>query len=137
MALARYIVMLVRVLHRKGHKKFAVDGNDVERGIGIRQLWIDKRWRRGHGGKIDIISLHHAASEIGDIQAGHAICIRGDGESLIDGSGLSVGVGVEVVAGVVNRNDPKIAPGGVGTGLSGGKTPGFQPTIVPSSVAKR
>src|SRR5262249_59854296 len=82
MALARYIVMLFRVLHRKGHKKLAVDGNDVERGIGIRQLWIDKRWRRGHGGKIDIISLHHAASEIGDIQAGHAILILCDGEAL-------------------------------------------------------
>src|SRR5262245_20353536 len=106
MALARYIVMLLRVLHRKGHKKFAVDRNDVERGIGIRQLWIDKRWRRGQGVKIDIIHFHHAAPEIGDIQAGHAHFIRGDGEPFIDGAGLRVGVGVEVVAGAVNRDDP-------------------------------
>src|SRR6516164_10544887 len=87
MALARYIVVFFRVLHRKGHKKFAVDGNDVERGIGIRQLWIDKRWRRGHGVKIAIIHFHHAVPEIGGIEAGLALCIRGDGESFIDGSG--------------------------------------------------
>ena len=99
--------MFFRVLHRKGHKKFAVDGNDVKRGIGIRQLRIDKRWRRGQGVKIDIIHFHHAAPEIGGIQAGHAICIRGDGESFIDGARLRAGVGVgEVVAGVVNRDDP-------------------------------
>src|SRR5262245_29073891 len=42
MALARYIVVLCGVLHRKGHKKFAADESDVERGIGIRQIWIGK-----------------------------------------------------------------------------------------------
>ena len=59
--------------------------------------------------KIDIIHFHHATSEIGGIEAGHAICIRGDRESFIDGAGLRVGVGGEVVAGVVNRDDPIIA----------------------------
>src|SRR5262249_44447021 len=43
-ALARYIVVLCRVLYRIGHKNCTVEDSDVERGIGIRQLRIDKRW---------------------------------------------------------------------------------------------
>ena len=134
MALARYIVVLFRVLHRKGHKKLAVDGNDVKRGIGIRQLWIDKRWRRGHSVKIDIIHFHHATPEIGGIQAGHAICIRGDGESFLDGSGLRVGVGVKLLPELSTAMIPYL-PIFAGSKLYG-LTPGLQPTIVPSSVAK-
>jgi hypothetical protein len=110
MALARYIVVLFRVLHREGDKKFAIDEYDVERGIRTRQLWINKRGRRVQGLPLVIIHFHVAAPEIGDIQAGLARCIRGDGESFIDGSALSAGVGVgEVVAGVVTRDDPVVA----------------------------
>ena len=57
-----------------GGKKRAM--NDLEPGIGIRKLRIDKCWRKGHSVKIAIIDFHHAAPEIGDIQAGLAICMR-------------------------------------------------------------
>src|SRR6516164_697858 len=86
MALARYGVVLCRVLLGEGHENCAVEDSDVERGIGIRQvLWIDKCWRRGQSVKIVFIHFHHAAPEIGSIQAGHATCILGDGKSFIDG----------------------------------------------------
>src|SRR5262249_7555321 len=44
--------------------------------------------------------------EIGGIQAGLALIIRGDGESFIDGARRRAGRRCEVVAGVVNYDDP-------------------------------
>ncbi len=105
MAFACYIVVLCIVLHRKGHKKFAAGGNNVKRGIVMRQLWIGERGHRRKGGVVDV---HLAAPEIGGIQEGRAFFVRGDGEPFINGAAAALRVGH---AGVVNSDDPMHARG--------------------------
>ena len=61
-----------------------------------------------------------------------------DGQSLVDRPGLLVGVGVgEVVAGVVHGDDRLRTHAARAGELPVGSMAGFQPTMVPSSVAKR
>src|SRR5262249_52279093 len=55
------------------------------------------------------IHFNHSAAEIGDIEVSVAMCILGDGESLVHRSGFRVAVRCEVVARVVDRDDPIVA----------------------------